>query len=851
MFKIPFRNVIKNWKKSLLVILGSMIATMLVVGALSLNDSVNNWFANKIKNNFGNIDIVAKDKSDTFFFPKTLNITKISKYLDKLKEKEKIKDYTFVNLISTRIQFDEKFIDVFAIGYDKNFFNFSKKIVNGVIISKDLAGTLNVKKGDKINLITLNGKKVVEINEIGAEEFNFRGETGMTNGSIFLPKDLMLNLKIYTYKEPNTVFISLKSPIKNHLKISAEISKLTNLRTTPTKYNLRYSPLNKVIGYLFLGFSGFALLSSFLFVSNFFGVLAEDRKKVFGTLRALGFSKYKIGGLLFLEGAIYIIFSSLIGATLGILFGKYLLSLVNKAPEILSSNTMIPEKITFFITTKTILLGISVSIVVPLLLLIFRSISFSKLPPVVLLSNTEILPKKKYLYFLLFVGLLTILNFNRFYFLIFLILTLPIFIKKNYILVISGISAILLTLLQIGTGVNWDYLIRSIIFLIASIYLVFSILDILKSILKKFHSITSILSISYIEKQKLRNYVVFLVYAIITLVIILTAIIPTSIFKYINQKLNTGILGHNFIIIENPLKSFLSFSNYDEEFKSMFKNISKIQLVNARKNGKHLVVILASENICKSLKIKGKDIPKLKLKDGLGNKNILKNGTNTILLTGILPGISARFNETFNVVDTYDPKELLVPLDAIFVYDKKISGALTGYAGIIKEKFAEKAKKIVYEKFDSPLYITEELNKIFSGIKYFVNIAIQLFYFGFISGFSGLTILSLKNVHERRRIIGALKAIGVNKKIIFKSFLTETFLIVTIAIITAIFTNIFITLDIFKMISSEIPNFKITIPWGQISLVLLGIYLITTIFTIYPANLAQKIKASEAIRVFD
>jgi len=87
MIKIAFRNFFSNFKLSLLVILGSMIATMLVVGALSLNDSVDSWFNSKLRNNFGNIDIVAKDKSDTFFFPKTLNVEQVEKYLNKYKNK--------------------------------------------------------------------------------------------------------------------------------------------------------------------------------------------------------------------------------------------------------------------------------------------------------------------------------------------------------------------------------------------------------------------------------------------------------------------------------------------------------------------------------------------------------------------------------------------------------------------------------------------------------------------------------------------------------------------------------------------------------------------------------------------
>ncbi|HCF37519.1 MAG TPA: ABC transporter permease, partial [Thermosipho africanus] len=217
MIKIAFRNFFSNFKLSLLVILGSMIATMLVVGALSLNDSVDSWFNSKLRNNFGNIDIVAKDKSDTFFFPKTLNVEQVEKYLNKYKNEGVVRDFVFTYLVSSRIKHNGNFYDIFAIGYDEKIKEFSKKDIDGIILSSDLAKTLNIKQGDTITIITPSGSKELKIDHIGLEEFNFRGETGMTNGSIFIPKDLMLSLRMYTYNAPNTVFISLNLDLKNHL----------------------------------------------------------------------------------------------------------------------------------------------------------------------------------------------------------------------------------------------------------------------------------------------------------------------------------------------------------------------------------------------------------------------------------------------------------------------------------------------------------------------------------------------------------------------------------------------------------------------------------------------------------
>ncbi|MBO8161197.1 MAG: FtsX-like permease family protein [Thermosipho sp. (in: Bacteria)] len=855
MFKISFRNFLLNWKMSLLVILGTMIATMLVVGALSLNDSVDAWFAQKIVKNFGHIDIVAKDKKDTFFFPRALDIEKTSQYFDRLKREGVVKDYTYVALVSSRIKKDDRFLDIFAIGYDEGLLKFSGQKVSGIVISKDLADVLNIKKGDSITLITTNGKKEIVIDEIGLQEFNFRGETGMTNGSIFMPFEMLRELRLYTGKNPNTVFASLNAPIEEHEIIAQRIEDEVKLRVTPTKYNLKYSVLNRVIGYLFLGFSGFALLSSFLFISNFFGVLAEDRRNLLGTLRAIGYSRRKIAAILFIEGFIYLMFAAFVGAISGIGLGRYLLSLVNKIPSLVASETALPETIYFTITFKTVVLGILISIILPIFILMYRSASFSKISPVVLLSREEIVPKRNFLY--AFIALPVILYFvNPYYCLVSLVAIIPLFIKKDIIQALSGAFVILITYFQIGTGGGWDYLSRAGLFLLGSIYVIFGIVPYVKAYFRRFNNLSSVIALSYIDKQRWRNFIVFLVYSVITLVILLTAILPTSIFNYIDNKMDVGILGYNFLIVENPLKTFFGGSSYDkdEEFKSLFDNLVKLQLVNAKLGDRDIVVVLTDENIVKSLKIKDvKNLDKLLDKEGIGSKELFdKNKTYTIQIKGILPGISKKFDANFLVKETYNPKSMVVPFDGIFVYNEKVPGALQGYAGVITNKnLAQKAKNIVYERLDGPFYVTEELDKVFSSVRYFVNIAIQLFYFGFISGFSGLTILSIKNVYSRRRIIGSLKAIGVNKQEVFKSFLFESIFIVTIAILTAISTTTFITLDFTKLIVSEIPDFKIYVPWSQVLLILGGVYLITIIFTIYPANLAQKVDPAEAIRVFD
>lgn len=869
-FKIAFRNFTKHWKIVLLAIMGTMVATMLLVGGLSLNDSVQRYLLTKIERNLGKIDLIVKDKADTIFFPKALNPEKIESFLRQFPE---IRDFAPVKLAQVTAKIGRKYTDLFAIALTKELKRFANFEENGIILSYDTAKTFNLSVGDQIEIITAKGSYKLRIDGFGEKELNFRGETTSANGTIFLPEDLFEKYGIYPLKNPNAYFISTTLPVEVHPRLAENLKSEGTIRVSVPKYRLKTSPLNRLIGYLFIGFSGFAVLSSFLFIASFFGILTEERKKTLGVLRALGYPRYKMFLVLFIEGILYLLSSATTGATIGVGFGRLLLDRINSFRRTDDLFAFVQDTIPFHVTFRSIVFSIAISLVVPVTILISRSLEFSKTTPVTLYTgqaeSKKTKKKKNIKVILAFLLILTSLLHSLEHALIVLLATLPLLFSFPIVHLTYGLAIIAATLSMVGQGGGLQFLIRAGFFLIGTIYVVFSTVPSLRKLFERVKSVPSTIALAYLDKHKARNFTVFVIYSVTLILILISAIIPYSIAEYINSKKQEGAFGYNFIIVENPIKALLGSYKYleDKNFTSKFEKLIPIQLVQISFEGikdKYTFIvstneiferlILPSEKLMKDLKKRTKDgIPlrsvfisdKIPINHQVGSKV-------RMTIKGVLPGISPKLNEEFTLLGRYSQEQALLPMEGILVWDRKIFGAVRGYAGIIKNpQDALELQEFVTRKFDGAFYITGEIEKLYSAIKNLVNMALQLFYIGFVSGFAGLAIMTFRNVYVRRREIGMLRAIGSKGDVIFKIFIYESFSIVTIAVVVAVITTAFVIHDLRYFISPILSDFKILIPIWKVLGTILSVFGITLIFVSIPASLSKRIPPSEALRVYD
>lgn len=118
---------------------------------------------------------------------------------------------------------------------------------------------------------------------------------------------------------------------------------------------------------------------------------------------------------------------------------------------------------------------------------------------------------------------------------------------------------------------------------------------------------------------------------------------------------------------------------------------------------------------------------------------------------------------------------------------------------------------------------------------------------GLAVGISGLGVLAVRNVVERRPVIGTLRALGFRKDMILRAFLLELSFVAVLGILLglvlgiALSYNLFLTMDIFA-------EAEFVIPVADLALILVLAFLASVLATLSPSRRASKLPPAEALR---
>lgn len=172
---------------------------------------------------------------------------------------------------------------------------------------------------------------------------------------------------------------------------------------------------------------------------------------------------------------------------------------------------------------------------------------------------------------------------------------------------------------------------------------------------------------------------------------------------------------------------------------------------------------------------------------------------------------------------------------------------LAGSTETEKSQNFEKFLAFLKTRFSIGIFSKQMINVFSDTAMSFVNIINSFLYFGLSVGIVGLAILILKTLHERRRTIGILKAIGFTKRKVFDSFFIETNFVVILGILSGFFAG-WITS---YMIYSSLNLGKILVPWGQILGLAFFFYLISILATLLPIRKASNLPPAEVLRYYE
>ena len=156
-----------------------------------------------------------------------------------------------------------------------------------------------------------------------------------------------------------------------------------------------------------------------------------------------------------------------------------------------------------------------------------------------------------------------------------------------------------------------------------------------------------------------------------------------------------------------------------------------------------------------------------------------------------------------------------------------------GYRRLAGDNFFFASTEIVYSRVETTLEMT---NRITSFLQIYVS-------FGLAIGAVGMGVISVRNVAERKREIGMMRAIGFPRKQVMLSVLLELVVLGIIGLIIGIINGLLVSVGF-----ANLQGNPVIIPWEQLGLYLSFIVFIAIGAGSIPAIVASRIPPAEALR---
>jgi len=156
-----------------------------------------------------------------------------------------------------------------------------------------------------------------------------------------------------------------------------------------------------------------------------------------------------------------------------------------------------------------------------------------------------------------------------------------------------------------------------------------------------------------------------------------------------------------------------------------------------------------------------------------------------------------------------------------------------GYRLLAGDNFIFGSSNLIYARIETTLEMT---NRIASFLQIYVS-------FGLVIGAVGMGVISVRNVAERKREIGMMRAIGFPRKQVMLSVLLELVVLGVIGLIIGIVNGLLVSVGF-----ANLQSMPLIIPWEQLGLYLSFIVLIAIGAGSIPAYIASRIPPAEALR---
>ncbi len=156
-----------------------------------------------------------------------------------------------------------------------------------------------------------------------------------------------------------------------------------------------------------------------------------------------------------------------------------------------------------------------------------------------------------------------------------------------------------------------------------------------------------------------------------------------------------------------------------------------------------------------------------------------------------------------------------------------------GYRLLIDDNFILASSTSIYARIEASLAFMEQ---IISFLQIYVS-------FGLVIGAVGMGVISVRNVAERKREIGMMRAIGFPRSQVMLSALLELVVLGLIGLVIGVVNGLLINIGFANM-----QGVSLVIPWGELLSYLTFITVVALLAGAIPGWVASRIPAAEALR---
>ncbi|MBN2099933.1 MAG: FtsX-like permease family protein [Dehalococcoidia bacterium] len=154
---------------------------------------------------------------------------------------------------------------------------------------------------------------------------------------------------------------------------------------------------------------------------------------------------------------------------------------------------------------------------------------------------------------------------------------------------------------------------------------------------------------------------------------------------------------------------------------------------------------------------------------------------------------------------------------------------------------------LVQNGMDS-VVIAEEVRDINKAGMMLNNLLLGFMGLGLIVGIAALGVIAARAVVERRKQIGALRAIGFQREAVQLAFLIESSFVALLGISLGVLLGYALSFSLMDTMSEQAPGVSLVVPWTRIAFIAAVAYLASLITTFLPARQASRVYPAEALR---